>query len=477
MTTTGTNSGIAGTQAASILVVDDEKLIRWSLRECLQREGYNVVPAENGKEALSKLDEEGFDLILLDYKLPDTNGIDLLEKIRRTSDVPVVMITSNTSIDNAVAAMRMGAYDYVTKPFQVEDIVVRVAKALENNRYKREHEKGIEENRKVFGFDRLIGASKEMQQVMKLVERVLTIRDATILIQGESGTGKDVLAKAIHYNGPRAGGPYTNITCTAIPETLLESILFGYEKGSFTDAKTQKKGHFEEGNGGTVFLDEIGDMTLYLQSKLLRFLEEKTFQRVGGTRDIRVDVRVIAATNKDLKKLVAEGAFREDLYFRLKVIPIWLPPLRERSGDIPMLAEHFIREYNREFKKSVQGVTPEVLKQLEEYHWPGNIRELKNTIERAMILGNGDFIDAKDLPMDLIDDRAQASQGMGSVLKLSKKGINLEALEEDLVRQALALTRANQTRAGRLLGLNRDQIRYRVEKFKIDLGAGAEEAE
>jgi len=462
---------------ANILVVDDEKLVRWSLRELLGRAGYEVMPAESGREALLLLEERAFDLVILDYRLPDMSGFEVLERIKRIGEIPVMMITSNTSIENAVAAIRAGAHDYVTKPFQSEDLLLRVSKALEHSRYRREYERGIEENRKVFGFDRLVGRSQEMQSVLRLVERILDVRDATILLQGESGTGKDVLAKAIHYNGPRAKGPYVNITCTAIPETLLESILFGYEKGSFTDAKTQKKGLLEEANGGTVFLDEIGDMTLYLQSKLLRFLEEKTFHRVGGSRDIRVDVRVIAATNKELRKLVAEGAFREDLYFRLKVLPIHLPPLRERAGDIPLLVEHFVAEYNREFKKKVQGVTPAVLRQLEEYEWPGNIRELKNTIERAMILGTGDLIDSKDIPMDLIDEKRREGGDTGSVLRLTKKGVDLEALEEDLVRQALALTRGNQTRAGRLLGLNRDQIRYRVEKFRIDLANGRQSAQ
>jgi two-component system response regulator AtoC len=456
--------------AAAVLVVDDEKLLRWSVGESLRRAGYEVAVAESGREALSRLEEASFDLVLLDFKLPDMSGLDVLDRIRRTDDIPVVMITSSASVENAVAAMRAGAHDYVTKPFQMEGLLLRVGRALENSRYRREYERGVEENRKVFGFDRLVGRSAEMAEVLRLVERVVHIRDATILIQGESGTGKDVLAKAIHYNGPRAKGPYVNITCTAIPETLLESILFGYEKGSFTDAKAQKKGLLEEAGGGTVFLDEIGDMSLYLQAKLLRFLEEKAFRRVGGSRDLRVDVRIIAATNKDLKRLVGEGSFREDLYFRLKVIPIRLPPLRERTGDVPILVDHFIGEYNREFKKNVSGVTPEVLKQLEEYHWPGNVRELKNTIERAMILGTGERIDAKDFPLDLLDEKA-GEAGSG-VLKLTRKGVDLERLEEDLVRQALVLTRGNQTRAGRLLGLNRDQIRYRVEKFKIDLGNG-----
>jgi two-component system, NtrC family, response regulator AtoC len=266
-----------------------------------------------------------------------------------------------------------------------------------------------------------------------------------------------------------------NITCTALPETLLESELFGHEKGSFTDAKAQKKGLFELGDGGTVFLDEIGDMSLYLQAKLLRFLEEKTFRRVGGEKDIRVELRVIAATNRDLKKLVEKGQFREDLYFRLKVIPIFLPPLRERPGDIPLLVQHFIGDYNREFKKNVKGTTPALMKRLEEYHWPGNVRELRNSIERAMILSTQDYLGAEDLPLELFDESAGGGEE-GSLLKLTRKGINLERLEKDLVCQALQLSGGNQTRAGRLLGLNRDQVRYRIEKFELKL-AGADEEE
>ncbi|MBI4585364.1 MAG: sigma-54-dependent Fis family transcriptional regulator [Planctomycetes bacterium] len=462
--------------AGNILVVDDEKLIRWSLKECLRKEGYHVNAVESGNEALQALEEEPYDLVLLDYKLPDTNGLELLEKIKpRYTSLPVVMITSHSSVENAVAAMRAGASDYITKPFQNEDIVIRVAKVLENYRLRTVVAKHQEENFQRYSFERIIGQSKEMSQVIQLVKRIVNTGDTTILITGESGTGKDILAKAIHYNSPRANGPYINITCTAIPESLLESILFGHEKGSFTDAKAQKKGLLEEANGGTVFLDEIGDMTLYLQAKLLRFLEEKTFQRVGGNRDILVDVRVIAATNKDLKKMVNEGHFREDLYFRLKVIPIHMPPLRERTGDIPLLVDCFIKDYNREFKKNVKGVAPDVLKQLEEYHWPGNIRELKNTIERAMILGSGEWIEANGMPLDLIDERVESKDKTDSILKLTKKGIDIEKLEEDLVRQALQMTGNNQTKAGRLLGLNRDQIRYRIEKFHIELDRSSED--
>jgi transcriptional regulator with PAS, ATPase and Fis domain len=354
----------------------------------------------------------------------------------------------------------------VTKPFRNEDIGHRVERVLETGRLKREVSHLRQEQMQRFGFDKVIGKSAPMQTIFKLVERILPLGDATILLQGESGTGKDVLAKAIHYGGPRAAGPYVNITCTALPESLLESELFGHEKGSFTDAKNQKKGLFEVAQAGTLFLDEIGDMSFYLQSKLLRFLEEKALRRVGGQKDIFVDVRVIAATNRDLKKLVEKGQFREDLYFRLKVIPIMLPPLRERPGDVPLLVQHFINEFNREFKKTVKGVTPALMKQLEEHQWPGNIRELRNTIERAMILGTQEHLGGEDLPLDLLDSPSETAAD-APLVKLSRKGVNLEDLEKSLVVQALSLTSGNQTRAGRLLGLNRDQVRYRIEKFGL----------
>jgi DNA-binding NtrC family response regulator len=453
----------------NILIVDDEKLIRWSLKELLSGEGYTVKAVEDGKSALEALADESFDLVLLDYMLPDMNGIQILAEIRANQpDLLVMMITSHSSIEHAVSAMKIGANDYVSKPFRNEDISHRVEKVLESGRLKRELQGLRQEQRARFGFDRIIGKSAPMEAIFRLIERVIPLSDATVLLQGESGTGKDVLAKAIHYGGPRGAGSYINITCTALPESLLESELFGHEKGAFTDAKSQKKGLFELAQGGTIFLDEIGDMSLYLQSKLLRFLEEKTFRRVGGQGDIKVDVRVIAATNRDLKKLVEKGQFREDLYFRLKVIPILLPPLRDRPEDIPLLVQHFIEGFNREFKKNVRDVTPSLMKRLQEYEWPGNIRELRNTIERGMILSTQDHLGAEDLPLDLIDE-SSTKDGGGSAFKLTRKGIHLETLELDLVRQALHLTNGNQPRAGRLLGLNRDQIRYRIEKFNLSV--------
>ena len=455
---------------ANILLVDDEKLIRWSLSECLKGDGYDVTAVETGREATLFLENDSHDLVLLDYKLPDTNGLELLERFRRDfPDTAVVMITSHSSVDHAVDAMRAGAVDYVAKPFRNEDILLRVE--LETNRLRSRVDRLHQDETRRFGLKNVVGKSDAFEKVLRIVERVLqsNTADATILIQGESGTGKDVLAKALHFEGRRSAGAFLNITCTALPEDLLESELSGHEKGAFTDARTLKKGLVELAEGGSVFLDEIGDMSLHLQSKLLRFLEEKTFRRVGGSKDIHVDVRVIAATNKDLKSLVKEKMFREDLYFRLKVIPIHIPPLRDRKEDIPKLVEHFVQAFNRDLRKNVRGVTASLLKRLEEYHWPGNIRELKNTIERAMILGVGDEIDADDLPIDLLDEPVRLTPDTNRMLTLDRKGIHLETLERNLVQQALDLTHGNQTRAGKYLGLNRDQIRYRVEKFGLNL--------
>ncbi|MEM7235271.1 MAG: sigma-54 dependent transcriptional regulator, partial [Planctomycetota bacterium] len=451
----------------SVLVVDDEKLIRWSLRECLTDAGYEVSEAEDGGSALRLLEQRSFDLLLLDFRLPDLDGIEILERLQTSAPgLPVIMITAHSSVDHAVRAVHAGANDYVAKPFRNEDILLRVSKALENERLKLEVSRLRTEQQSRLQSDRMIGSSPAMQKVLGLAERVAGSGSATVLIQGPSGTGKDVLAKSIHTAGARSDQPYLNITCTAIPESLLESELFGHEKGAFTDARSQKKGLLEQANGGTVFLDEIGDMSPYLQGKILRFLEEKTFRRVGGDRDIRVDVRVVAATNKDLKKLVAADKFREDLYFRLKVIPIAIPPLTERREDIPALVTHFIQRFNRELNRSVVGTSDAFLKHLEEYHWPGNIRELKNTIERAMILSTEDVLDERNLPIDLFDE-TEGRETSGDRIELSQRGLVLEDVERDLVRQALTLAKGNQTRAGRLLGLNRDQIRYRVEKFSL----------
>ncbi len=460
----------------NILVVDDEKLIRWSLKERLTREGHNVTEAEDGKSALEAFHRETPELVLLDMKLPDTDGLSILRAIQKESqggpEIPVIVITAYSTVDTAVEAMKLGAFDYVAKPFNMDELAITVRRALETSSLKRDVRAHVSERRSSFGVHNLVGKAKSMRDVIDLVRRVSQSGASTVLIRGESGTGKDVIAKAIHYESNRCDKPFMNITCTALQDTLLESELFGHEKGSFTDAKMQKKGLFELANGGTLFLDEIGDMSPTLQSKVLRALEEKAFRRIGGTVDIKVDVRVIAATNKDLEKAISEGRFREDLYYRLNIITILVPPLRSRKEDIPLLVQHFLKRFAEEFRKEVKELTKEAYDKLAAYDWPGNVRELKNAIERAVLLGQGTVMGADDLALGRPGPATTGEEG-ARLLKLPAKGIVLEELEKDLVVQSLERTAGNQTRAADLLGITRDQIRYRMEKFGLMKGEEA----
>ena len=406
-----------------ILIVEDEKLIRWSLQQRFQEEGYFVDDAETGTRGLAKLSGSIFDLVMLDYKLPDMTGLDVLRKIREADqDLVVLMMTAYSNVENAVEAMRLGAFDYVSKPFKMEALLVTVNKALETTHLKREVRDLRARMQKKFGFDRILGKCRAMTQLFELIHDVAGSGASTVFLRGESGTGKDLVAKAIHYNSDRANRPFMNITCTAIAESLLESELFGHERGAFTDAKQLKKGLLELSDGGTVFLDEVGDMPPPLQAKLLRFLEEKTFRRVGGVHDIEVDVRVIAATNRDVDKLLKDGSFREDLYYRLNIIPIDLPPLRERGDDIRLLAEYYVDVFAREFRRDVnKGLTQDAIDKLMSYNWPGNVRELRNTIERAVLLVKQDFI----APDDLVLGRGQAD-GHPYTVELPPGGISLQ---------------------------------------------------
>ncbi len=450
-----------------ILIVDDEKLIRMSLADELTRQGYQVEAVETGAAALQRIDEVEFDLVLLDYRLPDVDGLEVLRGIAaKRPDTLAILLTAYSSIENAVQAIKLGAYDYLKKPFDMDELSLRVKKALETTELRRGIRLYTAKQKEQFGLARLIGKSEAMERLREQVRRIAHSGASTVLIRGESGVGKDVLAKAIHYESDRARAPFVNITCTAIPESLLESELFGHEKGAFTDARFQKKGLFELARGGTVFLDEIGDMPAVLQAKLLRFLEERHFRRVGGTEDISVDVRIIAATNRDLEEAVKKGDFRADLYYRLKVIPIEVPPLRERTEDIPLLAQAFVDQLRSEFRSRVRGISPAALKLLTAYSWPGNIRELRNAIERAMILGAGELIEPGDLPSELKPgDFAQ--RGADALVRLPPEGVKLEAVEEALVRQALERTKGNQSAAARLLRISRDQLRYRMERMGL----------
>ena len=444
---------------ATVLVVDDEPLVRWSLAERLSADGFEVVEAGTAQEALERT-REGVDLILLDYRLPDSDGLRVLKQVKEIApDTLVIMLTAHSSIETAVEAIKQGAYHYASKPFNLDEVMLVVEKALETTRLRREVRRLRADQE--YTLDRMVGESSTMQELKMLLARVASSPASTILLTGPSGTGKDLAAKVIHHISDRHARPFMNITCSALPETLLESELFGHERGAFTDARAQKRGLLESADGGTVFLDEIGEMVPALQAKLLRFLEDKAFKRVGGAADIRVDVRIIAATNRNLEEAVAQGRFRDDLYYRLNVLPLALPPLKTHTEDMPLLVDFYIDTYNREFKKNVRGVAPDALEALAQYDWPGNIRELRNVVERAMLLADGTLLTLDHFPM------IAARRPIARTFELPQGGVVLEQLERELVVQALERSRGNQTKAASLLGLNRDQIRYRIEKFGL----------
>jgi len=456
-----------------VLIVEDESLIRWSLRQKLQEQGYDVSEAEDGAAALrmfESTDAGVFDVVLLDFKLPDMTGLDILRRLQTLDhDAVVIMLTAYSSLERAVEAVKLGAYDYIAKPFDMDHLMLVVSKALETTRLRREVRELRRNLREEFGTDSIIGQHASVQAMLDVIQRVAHSGATTVLLRGETGTGKDLAARVIHYSSDRAAQPFVNVTCTALSETLLESELFGHEKGAFTDAKTQKKGLLEVADGGTVFLDEIGDMPPALQAKLLRFLEEHRFRRVGGTREIAVDVRVIAATNRDIDRAIAEEKFRRDLLYRLNVVTIDLPPLRMRGDDIRLLAQHFAARFTTEFRSRVTRIDPEAYKKLASHQWPGNIRELKNVIERAVLLCRADAIG----PDDIVLGRDRAPSWLGDVQNcvLPEEGYDmqkLELLEQNLVRQALARTGQNQTHACRILNLTRDQLRYRIRKYRLD---------
>jgi DNA-binding NtrC family response regulator len=476
------------------MVVDDERMIRWSIQQALLKDGHSVTSVETGEEAVAQASDEMPDLVFLDITLPGIDGIEVLRRLKAIEpSVTVVMVTATDDVKTAVEAMRLGAYDYVGKPFDLDRLRLMAQNALDRHELREEVEFHRKESVKKFGFHRVVGVSKRLSDVVEIARKVARSEAATVLLQGESGTGKDLLAQAIHYESRRANRPFIPINCTALPTELLESELMGHEKGAFTDAKAVKKGLFEVADGGTIYLDEVGDMKVDLQAKMLRFIETKTFKRVGGHRDIEVDVRIIAATNRDLQAAVRSGSFREDLFYRLNVIPIEMPPLRERREDILPLAEHFLALLNEEVKRKVHGFTGETRSALAEYDWPGNVREMRNLIERALILGEGEYLEIRPLS-DLAGlqssnvpsmtewgtDRDAAGAAAGAIVGttnpepgggdavvfiLPPRGVVLEEVEKSFIIQALGAQDGNQTKAAAMLGLTRDALRYRMKKF------------
>jgi DNA-binding NtrC family response regulator len=465
-----------------ILIVDDERLIRWTLAEALRNWGYASVEAGSCADALSTFDAEQVAAVLLDVNLPDGSGLDALREIkRRQPDAVVIMITGNVMVQDTIAALRGGAYDFIGKPVNLEELQVTIRNGIEAQTLRKEVRQIRKERARQFSFDQIIGISPGMREMLGLARKVAESEVSSVLLQGESGTGKDMVAKAIHYGSSRAAAPFVAINCAAIPANLIESELFGYEKGAFTDAKARKEGLMEQAEGGTLFLDEIGELELSLQAKLLRVLEEGAFRRVGGLKDIPLSLRVIAASNRDLKAESEASRFRLDLYYRLSVIQIEIPPLRERGDDVLALAEHYITHFNERLRKRVGGLSPEVADTFRRYRWPGNVRELRNVIERVMILEDGDLITTTYLPRGLAPDESSArsiavsreppSQKTGEDdhaydLRLPPGGIVLDELEKSLVRQALERSGGNQTRAAELLGISRDQLRYRLKKLE-----------
>ncbi len=448
-----------------ILVVDDEKLMRWSLSQKLSEWNLDTVTAENGKTALHLISQEMPDLIMLDNRLPDKKGIDLLKEIKsKWPELPVVMITAYGVVDDVVTAMRRGAYDFITKPIDNTKLQSTIKNALETASLKKEIAYYKKKEKNQFDLSQIIAVSQTMKQILDMSKKIAQSEASIVLLQGESGTGKDLLAQAIHTLSRRKDASFLVINCSAIPENLLESELFGYEKGAFTDAKQQKKGLAELADEGTLFLDEISTLSIHLQAKILRFLETRIFKRIGGLKDIEVDIRVITASNQDLETAVNEGHFRQDLLYRLNVCPIYIPPLRERRDDIIPLAENFIRDQNIKFRKNIKGLDKLAQKTFFQYDWPGNVRELKNVIERAMIFEEAEFITTKHLPIQPgVMSRVKVSQ-----TNLSRnENMRLLDMEKNFILNALKKAKGNKSQAAKFLDITRDTMRYKIKKFSI----------
>ena len=452
-----------------ILVVDDEEANLEFLYDLLTHEGYDVETAANGLDGLEQLKQSPFNLLLSDLKMPQMSGVDLIRQMKDLSPYTIgIIFTGFATIETAVEAIKAGAYDYITKPFRVEEILIVLKRAFEYQRLNRENIGLRKQLKTKYRFDNIISDNRKMQDIFELVEKV-SDSDSTVLVYGESGTGKELIARALHYNSYRQDKPLIPINCGAIPEELLESELFGYEKGAFTGATSSRIGRFELANGGTLFLDEIGEMSPALQVKLLRVLQEREFERVGGTRTIKIDVRIIAATNKDLEDMVENQKFREDLFYRLNVIPISVPPLRERQSDIALLVSHFITRFNAEKKRQIEGITPEALERLSGYKWPGNVRELENAIERITILKGSGMITPTDLPEKL---GRSFGNGMVPNIDVPDEGLDFDTVvqtfEKQLLTKALEKTRGVKSKAAELLHMNRTTLVEKVKKLRLE---------
>jgi len=451
--------------SARILVVDDEKLIRWSVAERLQRDGYEVLSAESGEQALEIVAATPPDLMLLDVRLPGIDGVQTLQRaLSLHPELAVLMMSAHSTVDIAVEAMKHGAIDFLVKPFPFQQLDAAVERAIATARTRRHIATLTGDMRGASALQAIVGGSAMMEQVRSMISRLASSDTTTVLIEGESGAGKEVVARAIHFQSARADRPILQVNCAALPEHLLESELFGHERGAFTDAHTQKRGLFESAEGGSVMLDEIGDLPPSGQAKLLRLLENKTFRRVGGVQELRADVRVIAATNVNLEERVSEGRFRADLFFRLNVVRIVVPPLREHLEDVPTLTAHFVARFDQEMKRQVKGVAPGAMEMLKGYHWPGNIRELRNVIERAFILHAGaDEIRPEHLTPEL-RRAAPPKRQEKLVPAVSEEGLVLDDVERKLIAEAMERASGNQSKAARLLGVSRDTLRYRLKK-------------
>jgi DNA-binding NtrC family response regulator len=452
-------------EKVKILIAEDEQNQRELLEGFLKKEGFSVTATSNGLEALTEAGDSWFDLVLLDYKMPGMDGLQTLREIRKLNpDIPVMMMTAYGTVETAVSSMKAGALDYLPKPIDLDELILKFQKILERSTLVRENRELKARLQERARFDQIVYGSPGMMEVMGLVARVAPSA-ATILIRGESGTGKELIANAIHHASPRAGQSFIKVSCAAIPEALLESELFGHERGAFTGAAQRRIGRFEEADGGTIFLDEIGDLSPAIQVKLLRVLQEKEIQRVGSNATLKVDVRVITATHRNLEEAIRKGSFREDLYYRLNVISIPLPPLRERREDIPLLIDHFLKEYSAENQKKVSDVSKEAKSLLLRYPYPGNVRELENMIERAVVLCRGEIITSQDLPFHVRDETSEKLwQNPGRERTLPE---SLEEIEKDLIVRALHQHQGIQTRAAEALGISERVLRYKIKKYGI----------